>query len=226
VSSAISHELKNPLAVIKGALCLLKIYSEKLESEQDTDINEAINTADSAVKSAEKIVYNLLDFSSKTQDEVHETDVGQIIEQILMFFAKDRVARNLTVKTSFSPKPLIYTGYAEPLKNILQNIITNGLAALQSGGTLTISGCYVTDGQEMKLTIEDDGIGIPKKHLDMIFQPFFTTGMGGQGTGLGLWVTRHLVERMHGSISVESNPGEGSIFTILLPQANKDQKES
>ena len=225
LSSAISHELKNPLAVIKGALCLMDIYTETPEPEQHTEIREAISTADSAVKSAEKIVYNLLDFSGKAQDEIQEADIGQIVEQILLLFTKDRVSRDLTVNAFFAPNPLIYHGYVEPLKSILLNVITNGFTALRSGGALTISGCYTDGAEGIKLIVEDNGAGIAEENLESLFEPFFTTDPGGRGTGLGLWITRLLLEKMRGSITVESSPGEGAKFTILIPQGREEQKE-
>jgi len=105
---------------------------------------------------------------------------------------------------------------AEALKQIIVNIGLNGIQAMtEDGGTLTVSGSC--RGTRLTLTFKDTGSGIAAEHLPHIFDPFFTTKGVGEGTGLGLAVTYSLVQRMGGTIKVESQPGQGTQFVVCLP---------
>jgi signal transduction histidine kinase len=104
---------------------------------------------------------------------------------------------------------------SEALKQIIINIGLNAIQAMQQGGKLSIE-CREF-GDELILNFQDTGQGIAEENMPHIFDPFFTTKGVGEGTGLGLAVTYSLVQRMHGKISVDSRPGEGTIFTITIP---------
>jgi signal transduction histidine kinase len=107
---------------------------------------------------------------------------------------------------------------AEAFKQIIVNIGLNSIQAMkQKGGTLTVTGAC--QGSRLSLTFEDTGSGITTEHLPHIFDPFFTTKDVGEGTGLGLAVTYSLVQRMGGTIGVESQPGQGTRFVVTLPTA-------
>lgn len=213
ISSAIAHELKTPLAVIKGASYLLDVYTA---DRQDPLIQESIATISSVVDNAQRTIYNLLDYSGIGKDTPEQIDVTKMVNQILFLSNRERIQKNINVHIDFTQNPLWYYGLIEPLKTSLQNIIANGINALGEGGTLIIRGDYTEDGK-LLLEIEDNGCGIPREAMGRLFDPFFTTDTTGQGTGLGLWITRMMVEKMNGALSVRSEPGEGTIFSLLLP---------
>lgn len=221
ISSAIAHELKNPLAIIKGAVYLANAYTKE---SNDQRINEALHIISTTVDNAEKTIYNLLDYSGPGSDYTEWIDVTKIVNQILFLSNRERIKKDIYLNLEFDPDPLLYYGQAEPLKNILQNLITNALNALQEGGKLSIAGQYEDsrNGSELVLTITDNGPGISEQILREIYKPFITTDNTGKGTGLGLWITKLMVDKMKGEIYVDTKPGEGTKFIIKLPVMIKD----
>jgi len=105
------------------------------------------------------------------------------------------------------------------IQQALLNVVGNASEAMVGGGVLTMSVKRSTGGRTMEIRISDTGCGIPKTHLKNIFEPFFTTKEEGKGVGLGLSVVYGIVTRHRGTVEVESEPGEGTTFTIHLPLA-------
>jgi signal transduction histidine kinase len=214
ISSAIAHELKTPLAVIKGASYLLKVYTKE---HQDPRVVDTIQSISSTVENAEKTIYNLLDYSGQGKGIPEQIDVTKVINQILFLSNKERIQKNIDTDVSFSQEPLLYFGQAEPIKIMLQNIISNAIKALPEGGLLKIEGRYIREGNTLEITVSDNGRGIPKSLRGNLFKPFFTTDTSGKGTGLGLWITKIMVEKMNGEILLQTKEGEGTKFTLHLP---------
>ena len=104
----------------------------------------------------------------------------------------------------------------DQIKQVFLNLLTNAAdACLQPGGVITIS--TRQEGERVAVAIKDTGVGIKPEHMELIFQPFYTTKPEVKGTGLGLSVCHGIVQSHHGEIRVESQPGKGSTFTVLLP---------
>lgn len=213
ISSAIAHELKTPLAIIKGATYLLNAYTEE---DDNPKVKETIQTISTTVEEAEKTVYNLLDYTGPGKEEREWIDIGKVINQILFLSNKERIQKNIRTELSLSPMTLMYYGQIEPLKNILQNIISNAVKALEGEGKLSISAYYVENETKLIIDITDDGPGITNVVMEKLFKPFFTTDKTGTGTGLGLWITKMMVDRMDGSICVSSDMNE-TVFSVMLP---------
>ena len=106
---------------------------------------------------------------------------------------------------------------ANRIKQVIINILTNAIKAMPKGGRLQVQGALSEDGRFVNVTVRDTGVGIAPNVLPHIFDPFFTTGDAGQGTGLGLSVSYGIIKRHGGAISVQSEPGAGSAFTVALP---------
>ena len=109
------------------------------------------------------------------------------------------------------------------LRQVLLNLLTNALHAIISGGMITIA--IENAGDSQVVTVSDTGQGIPRENLDRIFEPFFTTKPTAEGTGLGLFVTRGIVEKLGGTVAVESEIGSGTRFCIRLPKHLKKSEE-
>lgn len=219
LTSAIAHELKNPLAAIKGSSYLLTAYTKNY---QDEYIGESINTIVQATENAEDIIYNLLEFSSPAKGNYTQGNITKIIDQIVILTRRNSIHRNIVIETRFDPNPLLYYGETEPLKHIFLNLISNAINAMQTGGTILIQGYYTKNGEEnLILSVKDDGPGIDDKLKDKVFNPFFTTDTTGKGSGMGLWITKVMVEKMQGTITLNSKRGKGTEFIITLP-VNKE----
>lgn len=215
LTAAIAHELKNPLAIIKGSSYLLLTYAKKYK---DMDIDESIDTIVQTTESAEKVIYNLLDFSNPASSQASQGNISKIVEQIILLTKRNATQGNIQINTEFEPDPLIYDGNAEPLKHVFMNLISNAINAMANGGTITIKGSYDSvDADQITLAVMDDGPGIDADIQKKIFTPFCTTDRSGTGSGMGLWITKIMVEKMLGTITLNSEKGKGTEFIITLP---------
>lgn len=216
LTSAIAHELKNPLAVIKGASYLLNAYTKEYHEE---NIEMSIDTIVQTTEYAEKVIYNLLEFSSPSRDKQIQGNITKIIDQVILLTRRNSIHRNIEIETHFSPNPFFYFGDIEPLKHIFLNLISNAINAIEDGGRIIITGiCEQNDNEEkIVLSVEDNGIGIEEDLREKIFEPFFTTDETGKGNGMGLWITKIMIEKMQGTIQLISTKGSGSKFIITLP---------
>lgn len=168
----------------------------------------------------EKIVYALKSFShhSRSSEKI-EADVIEGLETVLTVY-HNQIKHNIELVREYEPIPPILC-YPDELNQVWTNLIHNALQAMSYNGVLTI-GTQTIDGH-VQVLVKDTGCGIPKDQQSKIFQPFYTTKIKGEGTGLGLDIVKKVIDRHDGSITLESRPGIGSSFFVLLPI---DQKTS
>lgn len=211
ISAGVVHELNAPLSVITSASQLI------LREEGLSDfVREMVARINSEAQRLSQLTRGLLNFSSH-DDSLGELDVNLTIEFILDFLAYEAAQRGVSVIKTLDHHLPVVTVNGNSLKQILLNIIMNGLQAMElAGGRLLVESTSQNDNK-VAIHISDTGPGITAGSLDRIFEPYFTTKKPGVGTGLGLFVTRKLVESMGGCISVISEPGQGTTFTIILP---------
>ena len=126
---------------------------------------------------------------------------------------------DVTVKKTYAVASTV-KGNPDELLHVFVNLITNAVQAMERGGTLNVGSVKNPEGVEIR--VSDTGCGIPPELLGQIFEPFFTTKPPGKGTGLGLYNIKHVVHQMNGTVSVESQPGVGSTFTITFPPIYRD----
>ncbi len=211
LTAGIVHDVKNPLTVIKG-------MAEMLQSEprlEQTASEELGLIRDSATK-ANQIVSDLLTFSRQSTPEMQQQDLKATVEAALRITTYLTRKANVQVITAL-PEQTVYMTYdAQQVEQVLINLIQNAIQAMPQGGTLRVSLSQAAEA--IALAVQDTGSGIPPENLHRIFDPFFTTKPAGEGTGLGLSVSYGIISRHHGRIDVESTVGQGTTFTILLPQ--------
>lgn len=211
ISAGVVHELNAPLSVIISA-------SQMIMREEDVPeaVQEMIARISSEAQRLSQLTKGLLNFSSH-DETVGETDLNLTVDFILNFLTFEAARRSVTVLKQFDYALPVIRLDANLLKQVLLNIIMNALQAMEpEGGKLLIE--TMTAGQgRVSCTITDNGPGIPEETLGRIFDRYFTTKKPGEGTGLGLFVTRSLVESMGGDIEVTSRVGGGTEFTITLP---------
>lgn len=208
LAAGVAHEIRNPLGLIRNYAYLLKTTSDKRNMDKSIDVIE------SSVEKAGEIIDNLLNFSRLSCDKIELTDVGKFVSTIVELQIKTQKIDRINCRVHCT-KELICRISQEPLKHIMTNLISNAIDAMPDGGDLTIR-CYA---QEDNLHIEcsDTGCGIVKEDADHIFNPFFTTKKPGKGVGLGLYITFNEVQKCGGTIQVQSEPGLGTTFYLILP---------
>lgn len=206
LAGAVGHELRNPLGVLSNAAFYLQ--SKLVDADEKT--KRYLSLIASEVRNSERIISDLLDFSRAKPGKHEEVTLAGLVGDVL-----DRYPPPETVSVSIEIPPDLPLLLVDPrqMGQVLGNLVTNAYQAMSGGGTLSIAA--VLDGEEIRLTLADTGCGISKGNMGRLFEPLFTTKE--RGIGLGLMVSKNLVEAHGGGITVESEEGRGTAFTIALP---------
>jgi PAS domain S-box-containing protein len=227
LAGSVGHELRNPLGVINSALYYLRLIQPKAERQ----VLEYLSMIEAETHLADKIINDLLDFSRSTAVDLESVAVSQLVEATLKRFPLPeniRVSLNLPAdlpKAQVDPRQLT---------QVLGNLVLNAGQAMPQGGQVAISAERRTEisveqpaGTDPRLSmsplsrnwllisVRDTGSGIPPENLEKLFEPLFTTKP--KGIGLGLAVSKKLVEANGGKIEVQSEPGQGAVFNVYLP---------
>jgi signal transduction histidine kinase len=206
LAGGVGHELRNPLGVISNAV----YYLQTVNPDADESTQEYLNMISSEVQNAGKIISDLLDFSRTKMPERQEIGVSELVAQVL---EKKPPPENVQVKKEFPEDlPEVYVDPAQ-INQVLSNLVENAYQAMLEGGKLVIKG--ENKNNQVLISINDNGIGISPENMKKLFEPLFTTKA--KGIGLGLAVSRTLLETNGGTIEVESEEGRGSTFTVILP---------
>jgi two-component system NtrC family sensor kinase len=212
LAAGVAHEVNNPLGAI------LTLTALTLEDMQKDDPNRG-NLEEVVRQSARcrDIVRGLLDFSRQSKTEKELVDVNKIIEETLALVAKQAQFFNVNIIRNCDPDLPWVMGDQSQLQQVFMNILMNAVQAMDERGTITVVTRHVASASCIELAISDTGRGIPAEQIDRIFDPFFTSKTSGEGTGLGLSIAYGIVTTHGGTISVRSEIGKGSTFTIRLP---------
>lgn len=216
LAAGVAHEINNPLTIINEKAGLLQDIV-KLEGEFPRR-DKVLGIAESIVGSVarcRKVTHRLLGFA-KYMDVGSETiAVEELLKEVVSFLGKEAESRNVTITVEAEPGVPNVESDRGQLQQVFLNILNNAEAAVSDGGHIDIR-VRMAGERRVAVGIADDGIGIPKENLDRIFEPFFTTKEG-SGTGLGLSITYGIVQKLGGEITVQSEAGKGTCFTVLLP---------
>ena len=206
LASAVGHELRNPLGVIKNSVYYLNMI---LKDNADEKIFKHLKILDKKVNSANNIINDLLDITRTKVPTLELTDLNKTVRNALLNIT---IPENITLNSKLAkiPKSMFDR---EQIQRVIQNLIMNAIQAMTEGGKLTIR--TTKHDNNVKLIVKDSGVGIPKKDIDKLFTPLFTTKA--KGIGLGLVISKQLVEGHKGTITVKSKFGEGSEFIVELP---------
>jgi signal transduction histidine kinase len=216
LSAGVAHEINNPLSIITEKAGLLKdLLMLSVELPPRGKMAELVN---SVLKSAERcggITHRLLGFAKHMEVQRESIDLDELIRQVLDFLEKEASYRDIQIVFDYPEEPPTVVSDRGQLQQVFLNIINNAFAAVKDGGHIQI-GIRRTDEDTVAVSITDDGVGVAEEHLKHIFDPFFTTKKGG-GTGLGLSITYGIVQKLGGQITVTSEVGKGTCFTVALP---------
>jgi signal transduction histidine kinase len=207
------HELNTPLSVIVSAAQM--VLREEGLSES---VKEMVARIDVEAQRLSQFTKGLLSFSRKEDGAVAEADVNQVLRDVMSFLKYDAQKRSVAVVEEMTYDLPAVAADSNRLKQIFINLVMNALQVMENGGSLLLK-TTMADDREVEVEIADTGCGIPQEKLARIFDPFYTTKAAGEGTGLGLYITKSLVELLGGRISVRSEMGEGTAFMVRLPLA-------
>jgi len=211
ISAGVVHELNAPLSVIVSASQM--IMREEGVPEFVREMIERINTE---AQRLSQMTRGILNFSS--HEEVGgAADVNLTVEFVLDFLCYEADRRGVSLMRRLDHRLPVVRVDGNLLKQIVINIVMNALQAMEAEGGRLLVESRAVNSSEVCIVIADTGPGIADAALARIFEPYFTTKRPGEGTGLGLFVTRTLVENLGGRIEVSSSLGEGTSFTVTLP---------
>ena len=219
--SGVAHELGNPLNNVSMiAQTYLSLY-DLLGDEEKKNYMEDVFTQSERIK---KIVENLLDFSRQKKQELHDIQIGDLVQRSLALVGNQlKISKVKHTVFIANHLPLVSVDVSQ-IQQVLINLFINAIQAMEGGGELFIDASYDQDDDMVVLAVRDTGTGIKKEILPNIFDPFFTT-KSTKGTGLGLSVSYGIIRQHHGEISVESEEGQGTTFVIKIPAKGKDKGE-
>lgn len=216
LAAGVAHEINNPLGVI---LCHTDIIKENNEDDEET--LHDISIIERHAENCKRIVADLLDFSRSRESRIERqlTSVNKIVEGVLSMVGQQFKKKQIRLSCNLDKTLPHCLVDSSRIQQVLVNLIMNGVQAVEDRGNISISTRRKDD--HVLIEIEDDGPGISKEVLDKIFDPFFSTKEQGKGTGLGLSVSYGIIREHNGEIKVQSTPGHGTRFTVIIPLSRK-----
>ncbi len=215
LAAHLAHELNNPLTGLASMVQLLMMDSQ-ISEQLKNDLKEI----EKATFRSQSIIKNLIEFVAEEKGEWKHVSFDEIIEKTWPLLKTSLRQHNLKLNLQ-SQKYLLYV---EPqlLQQVIFNLMNNALQAMKKPGTLTLSTHLNAKNKTITLEVQDQGDGIPPEVQARLFEPFFTTKAEGLGTGLGLSLSKSIVEKFGGSITFETAMGEGTRFDVTLPVSSAD----
>jgi signal transduction histidine kinase len=218
LAAGMAHEIRNPLTTVAGFLQLLKPYLKEIGKEQYADI------ALDELKRANHIIYQFLNESKPNQTETHSISLNKLVNDISFLYRSEAILRNIEIITDLSDVDIEIIGNEMQLKQVLVNLVKNAMEAIEAKrnehpGWIKLH--TRMENQTASITIEDNGCGMDSGILRNLFLPFHTTKE--TGSGIGLCVSKRIIEELNGTITVNSTEGKGTIFQVAFPLKNKEE---
>ncbi len=215
LAAGVAHELNNPL---DGVARFVRLSRDSLPAGSEP--REFLDSALEGLHRMSCIVKDLLSFSRNIVREAEEENLGSLLREAVGQIQALRGDRALNVVVE---EPVPEVAVPRGLFQVFQNLLSNAADAVQPGGRITLRSA--TRADELEISVEDDGCGIPEEIRDRVFDPFFTTKDSGHGTGLGLSIVSRIMERFGGGVSLASEVGKGTTVTVFLPLSRTRAKE-
>jgi len=222
LAAGVAHEINNPLAIINEKAGLMKDIMEvngDLTQKKEKFLG-LIDGIFNNVSRCRSITHRLLGFSRRI--EVTDAfDLNDCINEVIGFIQNEVIFRHVQLDLDLYKDTLIVKSAKGQLQQVLLNIINNAIDAVEEGGVIKIS-TRIKNKNTIQVIISDNGMGISKEKLKHIFEPFYTTKEKGKGTGLGLSISYGIIQRLGGTILVESELDKGSTFIVEIPRRHEE----
>jgi two-component system, NtrC family, sensor kinase len=219
LSAGIAHEINNPLAIISQETEWLQhLFDNQLieELNQKEDCKDCLREISRQVDRCKEIVKKLLSLARQMNPVIQEVNINSVLRNLVSLAQREASQKKIEIIEELAPELPVVFSDPPLLRQVFLNLLVNATQALDQAGSIMVrSRVYGTDGVEV--SVQDNGSGISPEHLDKIFTPFFSTKPEGKGTGLGLAMSRGIVERLGGTITVISDTRVGTTFTVRLP---------
>ncbi|HOX09227.1 MAG TPA: ATP-binding protein [Candidatus Omnitrophota bacterium] len=220
-STSFAHEIKNPLGIILNGIEFLEM---KLGSS-DNDVKEDLDIIKRSTLRADSIIKRLLKFARPSGIKLEKINPRDLVNDTLPFFKYSSPSGEIKIKTEISPEHMAFTADKNQIQQAIINLVMNAAEAMsRTGGEITIK-AYKEDSSEFYfakpvcvIEISDNGPGISEENMTKLFEPFFTTKLE-RGTGLGLFITKLIIDNNKGNISMDSKLGRGTVVRMIFPLA-------
>ncbi len=215
LASGLAHEIRNPLNSIKINVQLLQEDIEEAVSDPELrkEIAETVKSITYEIGRLNELMTNFLTYARPTSLKIESFDLKEFLNDMVSFMKPEADLRGIEIKTNFDEGDFVFKGDRQKLRQALMNILKNAIQILPEGGRVSVSLKEIRD--LFLIEIEDNGPGMTEEFLSQIFVAFSSQRKG--GTGLGLSIAKKFVEAHGGGIKVESSPGKGTKFTVILP---------
>jgi two-component system NtrC family sensor kinase len=234
LTAGIAHELNNPINFIMGGVQGLKTQLDFIGANEDVkqklgnipaiaemlgDMELFANAIETGAIRSAKIVEELVNFSFQDNQYLSCVNLHSYLDSVLILLG-GQLEDRIKVCKNFGSIPMVECNIGE-INQVFVNVLMNAIQAIQDTGNITVT-TYLQDPGFVNVSIRDSGRGIPDAIAERIFDPFFTTRDVGKGTGLGLYISYKIIQKHHGDIFFNSEPGNGTEFIIVLPVTQGD----
>lgn len=211
LASGLAHEINNPINGVRN--CIYAIRGDLANQRQTV---EYLDMMDEGLTSASGVIGKLLGFARKQQSGPGPVQLNEAVATVGRLVSFNLERRGVALDLDLDPDLPTVPGDGQLLQEVIMNLLLNAGDASAEGGRITVA--TRAEARQVRLSVHDQGHGIAPENLDRIFDPFFTTKKTGEGTGLGLSICLSIVQAGGGSLEVASTVGQGSVFTVTLPQ--------